>query len=400
MNQLIPLSFLMLLCNLCFAQPNIFPQTGPAGVGTDNPLGPFHIRGGSNKLTGSRNALILDNSTAAGNRSSDIVWTANGVTKWEMGNDVRADGQQNFYLFDAESTSGVPRFYINAAGDMGIGTFTPADKFSVNGSISVADGGSYGVYSSNGVAWANTKLLLRGYDRQDFVELKVPGAQSNTALLRLDASGRVGIGSATPAAILHLRGNSNDLSGGRNAIVLDNSSTAGNRSSDIVWAANGLAKWEMGNDIGADGHQNFYLLDLENATQPRLFINAAGNLGIGTASPAEKLSVNGKIRAQEIKVETDNWPDYVFENDYTPTSLADIESYIKVNKHLPEIPSAKEISENGLNVGEMNAKLLKKIEELTLHMIELKKENETLKKSEKRIDDLEGQLKYLMSTIK
>ncbi|WP_160292110.1 hypothetical protein [Pedobacter lusitanus] len=105
--------------------------------------------------------------------------------------------------------------------------------------------------------------------------------------------------------------------------------------------------------------------------------------------------VFGGIRAREIKVEATNWPDYVFENDYTPMSLANIEAYVKVNKHLPEIPSAKEIAENGQNIGDMNTKLLKKIEELTLHLIDLKKENEELKKSVNRIDNLEEEIKNL-----
>lgn len=100
----------------------------------------------------------------------------------------------------------------------------------------------------------------------------------------------------------------------------------------------------------------------------QLFV--ADKIGIGTENTgAEKLSVNGKIRAKEIKVETANWPDYVFEPDYKSPSLKELEQFINANKHLPEIPSAKEVEENGVNLGEMNAKLLKKIEELTLYMI-------------------------------
>ena len=106
-------------------------------------------------------------------------------------------------------------------------------------------------------------------------------------------------------------------------------------------------------------------------------IKANGDVGIGTSTPREKLSVNGKIRAKEIKVETANWPDYVFEEGYKVGTLEELESYIKANKHLPEIPSAKEVQANGVELGEMNKLLLKKIEELTLYLID---KNEVIKK--------------------
>ncbi|MGJ1421064.1 hypothetical protein ACR79T_15700 [Sphingobacterium spiritivorum] len=95
-----------------------------------------------------------------------------------------------------------------------------------------------------------------------------------------------------------------------------------------------------------------------------------GNVGIGTEDPTERLSVNGNIRAKEIKVETANWPDYVFAEDYPLTPLPEIEAFIKANKHLPDIPWAQKITEDGLSVGEMNKLLIEKVEELTLHLIE------------------------------
>jgi hypothetical protein len=110
-----------------------------------------------------------------------------------------------------------------------------------------------------------------------------------------------------------------------------------------------------------------------------------GNVGIGTTTPKEKLSVNGKIRAHEIKVETANWPDYVFGEDYQLPDLTETELHIKANGHLPGIPSAAEVKNNGIDLGDMNAKLLKKIEELTLHVIEL---NKTVIKQQSQINKL------------
>ncbi len=107
---------------------------------------------------------------------------------------------------------------------------------------------------------------------------------------------------------------------------------------------------------------------------------ALGNVGIGTSNPTEKLSVNGNIRAKEIVVELANWPDYVFEKRYLLKPLDEVEAFIKQNNHLPNIPSAAEIQSNGLKVGEVQTKMMEKIEELTLYVIELKKEIDLLKK--------------------
>jgi hypothetical protein len=95
-----------------------------------------------------------------------------------------------------------------------------------------------------------------------------------------------------------------------------------------------------------------------------------GNVGIGTDLPSEKLTVNGKIRARAIRVDVDAMPDYVFAPKYELLPLPELEKFIQVYNHLPEVPSAKEAEKNGIELGEMNKILLKKIEELTLHLIE------------------------------
>lgn len=133
--------------------------------------------------------------------------------------------------------------------------------------------------------------------------------------------------------------------------------------------------------------------DLAGALQivPLMMTDQAGNIGLGTSTPHETLSVNGKIRAKEIKVEATNWPDYVFEEGYDVGKLEELESYIKVNKHLPDMPSAKEVESNGVDLGDLVKKLLKNQEELTLHILE----------QEKKISVLEKQLiKKQKTTIK
>jgi hypothetical protein len=92
--------------------------------------------------------------------------------------------------------------------------------------------------------------------------------------------------------------------------------------------------------------------------------------------------VNGKIWANEIEVTTDRWSDYVFEDNYLLIPIDEVEAFIKANKHLPGVPSEKEVTDKGINLGEMDAILLKKIEELTLYVIELKKELEEVKQQQ------------------
>lgn len=131
-------------------------------------------------------------------------------------------------------------------------------------------------------------------------------------------------------------------------------------------------------------------------------LNYTGNVGIGTSIPDEKLTVKGKIHTQEVRVDMSGplVPDYVFAENYKLKSLQEVDDYIKENKHLPEIPSAQEIEKNGLMLAEMNMNLLKKIEEMTLYMIEqskeievLKKENESFKTLSERLSQIENQLK-------
>jgi hypothetical protein len=117
-----------------------------------------------------------------------------------------------------------------------------------------------------------------------------------------------------------------------------------------------------------------------------LIINPTGSkVGIGTFEPKEMLSVNGKISAVEIKVNGVGAPDYVFEEGYKVVRLDEVESYIKANKHLPEMPSAKEFERDGMAVGEMNKLLLKKIEELTLYLIEQKRDIDQIKQDNKAL---------------
>jgi hypothetical protein len=121
----------------------------------------------------------------------------------------------------------------------------------------------------------------------------------------------------------------------------------------------------------------------------QLVVTASGCVGIGISSPTNALAVNGTVRAKEVIVTLNGWPDYVFEKDYKLMPLPEVERFIKSNGHLPGIPSAHEVASSGVRVGQTQADLLRKIEELTLHVIDLKKENSLLTQ---RLSTVESQM--------
>ncbi|MDK2773254.1 MAG: hypothetical protein KYX68_13685 [Flavobacterium sp.] len=148
---------------------------------------------------------------------------------------------------------------------------------------------------------------------------------------------------------------------------------------DVVLKGHTSGSYIIGNtragDIKFTTRTDFY----SGSDIVRMIIDKEGKIGIGTETPDAELSVNGLIHTKEVKVDLQGWPDYVFEENYKLPSLDEVEEYIKEEGHLPNIPSAEEVEENGVQLGEMNKKLLEKVEELTLYIIELRKELNDLK---------------------
>lgn len=122
-----------------------------------------------------------------------------------------------------------------------------------------------------------------------------------------------------------------------------------------------------------------------------------GQVGIQTHEPGSyELAVNGNVHAQQITIDLDQWPDYVFNRDYRLMSLDELNAFIKENNHLPEMPSEKEVAEKGLNLGDMNKLLTKKIEELTLYLIEKDKE---IKEQRIKINNQDNRLQKIETTL-
>lgn len=209
---------------------------------------------------------------------------------------------------------------------------------------------------------------------------------------RVKYNGSVGIGTSNPNQKLVVKdGNiliDNDVDGAHELIF-------GNENHGVKREGNIVSLFTAGGtESGISFAQKTWLDGGWNGWDVNMKITNAGNVGIGTVMPDAKLAVNGTIHTKEVKVDLDGWSDFVFDDDYNLRTLEEIETYVDQNKHLPEIPSEAEVLENGIDVGKMNAKLLQKIEELTLYLIDQNKQNQS---QQELIEELQIEVSALKS---
>lgn len=221
---------------------------------------------------------------------------------------------------------------------------------------------------------------------------------SNGNIIMTASSGKVGIGVDVPQSKLHVEGDIRATNNfwGRTKIVLQDHTHFTVSPSVIPGLTNSFSMPHYGIaspyvDTSADlWLSGYHAMHLFTDGTPRMSIDRYGKVGIGTVNPQYLLDVKGIIRATEVKIEhVDNFPDYVFSQGYKLRPLMEVSSFIKANGHLPEIPSAQEVKENGINLLEMNKKLLRKVEELTLYAIE---QQQRIEEQQRQIDQLRKKL--------
>jgi hypothetical protein len=272
-------------------------------------------------------------------------------------------------------TADLERMRISANGYVGIGTVSPDALLAVNGTMRSAAWQPYG--SDAGDFYVDVEPGTRTLRTRNWNTGQPNVAATGIHTGFIHTEGFVGIGTTQPSSALDIASQSY---GNAPFLILrnTNSTPSGAFGSGVVF---------LNTVPGSQGfviqqrHTSPTYLSVANISAPYteyLAINQNGNVGIGTTTQTHKLEVNGAIRAKEIIVESSGWSDFVFAPSHQLLALQDVEEYVRQHRRLPGIPSEQEVRKTGINVGEMQAKLLEKIEEITLHQIEQEKSIQNL----------------------
>jgi len=375
-----------------FSGHNFIFSGGYVGIGTPAPQYNLDVNGAFHSLEIEAESITSNNIRGAlidgESLTGDEMTILNNTTGWVASiENQHSEGKgllikAGIYtysnpIFEVQDKDGNSIFYTMAnQGKVGIGTTSPQTKLDVAGTVKMAgfqmptnanEGYVLTCNSSGTGTWSDPALAF-------YWQKNATGD-----LYYSDQGHKVGINTNTPVYSLDVEGSI----GLRDNII----GRTDNSPYDALYITGSASPAAALVEIGKGGTKKGIKLvcpDPDGEIQMHFdgapvisFQKAVVNLGNPTHSI--DMNINGKIQATEVEVMLDVWQDKVFDENYPLMDLASLEKYIELNHHLPEVPAEREVLSNGINVGEMDALLLKKIEELTLYVIDLKKENEEIK---------------------
>jgi len=350
---------------------NTFPSSGNVGIGTLSPAAGLDVTNGAIRIAGGYGASYSIDGAYIGWNTS----TGGGGGETSFINNI-GGGNLGGFTFDNTTRSSVTTrlMTILGSGNVGIGITSPTDKFHVFGTsdhqLAIDASGQYSTLDFMHGGAVKTQF----YWDNTFSNFNM---QSTTSLLLQPAGGNIGIGTDSPASLFQVD------DGCTKASIGDASGSGLNYGTSYLGfnASRSGTNWLTNKDGNNNNGGGVIYSSIFGDMYFSIIPTAANGSGQSLTDTQVKNTIamridhtDGAVYAKQIYVQTSGWPDFVFKKNYSLRPLSEVKSYIEQNQHLPDMPAAEKVEKDGINLGEMNKALLKKIEELTLYLIEKDKQ--------------------------